>query len=350
MSGEKTELPSEKRLQDARKKGDFPRSQIALGTASLLGAVLGLVASVPWSASRFVRWTARMLADGAYSSPTAHLAEAGVMFGGAIAGPVLGALVVGTGVAAAQAGLAFHPETVRLDFAKLNPFPGLKRLFQLKQVVTTLKALILGGIVGGMLLGWFSSNRVMLLRVLETDPSAVLTQLMDSVSGFVFQLLAILGAASAADHLIEKQLFLKRMMMSRQEVKDEYKQSEGSPEHKAHRQALHRGLAQGGPARGVQKATAVVVNPTHVAVALRYDVAECDAPYLVAKGEDGDALALRREALRLKVPIVRDVPLARSLLSYDIGEAIPEELYRAAAAVLRTAMDNDPRQPDGRTT
>ena len=90
--------------------------------------------------------------------------------------------------------------------------------------------------------------------------------------------------------------------MTREEVKREYKESEGDPHHKAQRKALHRQLAQGGPARGVQKATAVVVNPTHIAVALRYDTEECEAPYLVAKGREADALALRREARTARNP------------------------------------------------
>jgi len=82
----------------------------------------------------------------------------------------------------------------------------------------------------------------------------------------------------------------------------------------------------------------VVVNPTHLAVALRYDERECDAPYLVAKGREEDALRIRQEARRLGIPILKDVPLARGLYAYDVGEAVPEELYQAAAAVLRAAF------------
>ena len=127
--------------------------------------------------------------------------------------------------------------------------------------------------------------------------------------------------------------------MTREEVKQEHKKSEGDPHHKAKRKALHRQLATGGPARGVQKATAVVVNPTHIAVALRYDQAECEAPYLVAKGREEDAFEIRREAKALGIPVVKDIPLARSLIHYDVGEEIPEELYRAAAAVLKVALE-----------
>jgi type III secretion protein U len=122
-------------------------------------------------------------------------------------------------------------------------------------------------------------------------------------------------------------------------VKNEHKESEGDPHHKHQRRALHRQLAAGGPARGVRAATAVVVNPTHIAVAHRYEPKECDAPYLVAKGRESDALALRRAAEQLGIPVVRDIPLARSLVQFDVGMEIPEELYQAAAAVLTAALD-----------
>ncbi|MBS1150521.1 MAG: flagellar biosynthesis protein FlhB, partial [Myxococcaceae bacterium] len=99
----------------------------------------------------------------------------------------------------------------------------------------------------------------------------------------------------------------------------------------------------GGAARGVHKATAVVVNPTHIAVALRYDEAECDAPYIVAKGQEADALNLKRAAKDLGIPVVRNIPLARSLVQFDVGEEVPEELYQAAAALLKVALEKKDR-------
>jgi type III secretion protein U len=129
-------------------------------------------------------------------------------------------------------------------------------------------------------------------------------------------------------------------MMTREEVKQEHKDSEGDPRHKAERKALHRQILAGGRARGVQKASAVVINPTHIAVALRYDEEECDAPYLVAKGRDREAQAIRNQAQRLGIPVVQDIPLARSLVQFDVGEEIPEELYQAAAAVLKVAFES----------
>jgi type III secretion protein U len=150
----------------------------------------------------------------------------------------------------------------------------------------------------------------------------------------------VLVVLGVGDYALSRRRHVKELMMTREEVKREHKESEGDPHHKSQRKALQRQLAAGGAARGVQKASVVVVNPTHIAVALRYATEECEAPYLVAKGREADALSLRREAERLGIPVVRDVPLARGLIHYDVGEEIPEELYQAAAAVLRVAQES----------
>ncbi|MET0402154.1 MAG: EscU/YscU/HrcU family type III secretion system export apparatus switch protein, partial [Cystobacter sp.] len=159
------------------------------------------------------------------------------------------------------------------------------------------------------------------------------------LESLLFLLAWVLVALGVGDYALARRRHVRELMMTREEVKREHKESEGDPRHKSHRRALQRQVAAGGPARGVGKASVVVVNPTHIAVALRYAPEECEAPYLVGKGREADALALRREAERLGVPVIRDVPLARGLVHYDVGEEIPEELYQAAAAVLRVSAE-----------
>jgi type III secretion system FlhB-like substrate exporter len=157
---------------------------------------------------------------------------------------------------------------------------------------------------------------------------------MEWAKGVALRAGAAVGLLAALDFGLARWRHGRELMMTREEVRNEHKESEGDPHHKHQRRAIHRQLAAGGPARGVRSATAVVVNPTHIAVALRYQPEECDAPYLVAKGREADALALRREAERLGVPIVRDVPLARSLVRFDVGMEIPEELYQAENGIV----------------
>jgi|CXWL01.1.fsa_nt_gi type III secretion protein U len=157
-------------------------------------------------------------------------------------------------------------------------------------------------------------------------------------------LLMLVTVLGVTDYALELRRHHRELMMSRDEVKREYRNHEGDPRLKARRQARHRQLLAGGPQQGARAAKVVVVNPTHIAVALRYDDDECDAPYLVAKGRDEHAAAIRAEATAVGIPIVRDVPLARSLIQFELGEEIPEELYQAAAAVLKVAAENTPLQ------
>jgi type III secretion protein U len=151
--------------------------------------------------------------------------------------------------------------------------------------------------------------------------------------------LLVAAALGGLDLLLARRRHRRALRMSREEVRREHREQEGDPRHRAHRRAAHRRLVLAGRARGVKSASVVVVNPTHVAVGLRWASEECDAPYLVARGREEEAAALRAEALALGIPIVRDVALARGLVQYDVGEEIPEELYRAAAVVLERALD-----------
>jgi len=192
------------------------------------------------------------------------------------------------------------------------------------------------------LLGWsaWSSEAAALLTSARLPGGVGLPWLLERMTPWLIRALALLAAMGAGDFALARWRHRQRLLMTREEAVREQRASEGDPRQRGERRQVHRQLASGGGARGVAQATAVVVNPTHLAVALRFAPDECQAPYLVAKARDGDALALREEAARRGIPVVRDVPLARSLIHYDVGEEVPEELYRAAAAVLRVALEN----------
>jgi flagellar biosynthetic protein FlhB len=147
--------------------------------------------------------------------------------------------------------------------------------------------------------------------------------------GIAFLLLGI------GDRFLQKFLHLKEMKMTKQEIREEYKETEGNPLIKSARRRIHLEILQQAMMAAVKKADVVVVNPTHVAVALKYDRAQMDAPTVVAKGAELMAAQIREIAEESKVPIIRDVPLARSLYDLEIDALIPEELYEAVAEVLR---------------
>jgi type III secretion protein U len=341
MSG-KTEKPSPKRLREARRKGQLPRSRLLSSSAVTLGGLLGFTAFAPAGFERLKEWATRLLLE-----PEATGAwEQGLWMLARLSGPALGgALAASLVVSVATAGLALNLEHLKPKLERISPAAGLKRIFSVRSLVEAAKALLVVAVVAVVVWKEVEDVGPDALRAAWLEGAAGLVHLMGRLAPLALRLAWVLLLLGVADYALARSRHLRELMMTREEVKREYKESEGDPQHKAQRKALHRQLTQGGPARGVQKATAMIVNPTHIAVALRYERQECEAPYLVAKGREADAVALRREARRLGIPVVRDLPLARSLIHYDVGEQIPEELYQAAAVVLRVALES--RDTDG---
>jgi len=334
---EKTEKPSAKRLRDARRKGQIPRSRLLSSSAVTLGGLLGFTAFAPEGFERLREWTAQLLLE----QRSFNAWEEGLWLLARLSAPAMGgALVASLGVSVAMVGFELNLEHLSPKLERINPAAGLKRLFSVRSLVELAKALVVMGVVTTLVWSEVEKAGPDGLRAVWLDGAVGLSQLVGRLALLATRIAWMLLVLGMGDYALARRRHIQDLMMTREEVKREYKESEGDPHHKAQRKALHRQFAQGGQARGVQKATTVVVNPTHIAVALRYDSKECEAPYLVAKGREEDALALRSEAQRLGVPVVRDVPLARSLIDYDVGEQIPEELYQTAAVVLRVAMES----------
>ncbi|NRD56623.1 EscU/YscU/HrcU family type III secretion system export apparatus switch protein [Corallococcus exiguus] len=343
MSGEKTEQPTAKRMREARRKGQLPRSRMVTSSATTLGGLLGFIAFAPDGFDRLRDWTARLMLE----QTAAGAWEEGAWVAARLCGPALGgALAASLAVSVATVGFELDARHVAPKLERINPAAGLKRLFSVKPLIELGKALLVAALLG--LIVWNEVEAVGpdALRAAWLDGTRGMEFLLGRLAALVTRLAWVVLGCGVVDYALARRSYRRELMMTREEVKREHKESEGDPRHKGQRRALHRQLAQGGPARGVQKATAVIVNPTHIAVALRYDADECDAPYLVAKGREQDALALKEEARRQGIAVLRDVPLARSLIHFDVGESIPEELYQAAAVVLRTAMEL--REPDDR--
>jgi FlhB-like protein len=154
------------------------------------------------------------------------------------------------------------------------------------------------------------------------------------MAGILYKVAGVFLVLGAADYMIQKKLYMKGMMMSKEEVKQEYKEQEGDPQVKHMRKHLFEQLMQESVAHNVPRATAVVANPTHVAVALQYDEATMQAPRVMAKGQDSMALRIIDIAKQHQVPVIRNIGLAHTLFDLEIGHEIPEDLYEAVAEVL----------------
>lgn len=235
-----------------------------------------------------------------------------------------------------QVGSIFASEAVKPKFSKLNPAEGFKNKFlKLRPYVELAKTIIKMGVtafVAGYVL-WGAKGDIILLSAKPIEVGILFA------FGLILEIGFKIGVAflllGALDFFLQNFLHKRDLKMTKHEVKEEYKETEGNPLIKSQRRALHRELLEQGMAAAVRTADVVVANPTHIAVAIKYDKANQDAPKVVAKGADLMAAQIRELAKEASVPITRDVPLARTLYELDVDDEIPEELYEAVAIILR---------------
>ena len=344
-SQEKTEAPTPDRLRKAREQGQIARSQ-DLTTGLLMAAAIGLLgAQAPGAVARLESAT-RAAFEAALSFDAAGGATEGELLGAAAEVVKSGVLVIapillGLALAAlaftfAQVGAVVTAEPLVPKLERMNPIQGLQRMFfSLNTWVELLKSTLKLAIVGGIAWSVLDGNLGLLLTSLRLPPmkgaaiaGGVVVQLATWIVGGVL-------ALGVLDLFYQRWKHEKDLRMTKEEIKEEYKGQEGDPQHKAKRRRAHREILERGVVQQVAKAHMVVTNPTHYACALRYDPEEEGAPRLLVKGQDHLAHWIVQMAKELKIPVVRDVGLARALWELEEDEEVPEELYDAAAELMR---------------
>jgi flagellar biosynthetic protein FlhB len=332
--------PTKKKLDDARRRGEVAHFRDLACLASLAAGWMAVLWLVPGWARRFLTFTGGLLgAAGTVStgvSPMAWIGAAGTMFLSAaltVAVPVL-CLTVLAGVL--TTGLVFSLKPVSAQLDRLNPLAGLRRMGSPERWFRLLlDCLRLGALA--------AAGAMLVTKVCKAAPAFAGTTTAFAAALAVRELLwdvfkytmAALAPITALDALFTWHAHRRRMMMTREELKKEIRESEGDPSIKGRRQRLHREISQQRMLEEIRRATVVVVNPDHIAVALQWEETAMDAPTVVASGRDHVARQIIGEARRCGVPVVRDVKLARSLADLEPGEEIPEDLYEAVAGLIR---------------
>jgi type III secretion protein U len=336
---DKTEEATPRRLRKAREEGDSGASAYA---AQALGFVVA-VALVP-AAVRALAVRASDDLEAAIAQAAAGAASQAVRLDGLALGTTVVSLafpvLVAAGIAGAvaqlvQTGGVVASKRLAPKLERLNPIAGLRGMFSTTRLFAVARALFAGVVVAWLAWRGLADHVVDLAR-LGGRPGWTST-LVAEVAGALAWRAALVGLAlGVLDVVVTRGAWLRRLRMSKDEVRREHKDAEGDPQQKAARErAYHELLAQATIAN-VRTASVVVVNPTHLACALRYDEKEGDeAPVVVASGDGELAQRIVRAAEEWGVPVVRDVPLARALVELQVGEVIPEALYEAVAEVLR---------------
>lgn len=335
MSEEKSEKATHKKNKQNRKEGKVPRTQelgawsaialLALGLPKLLGHEItelqGLMtASLSMGANADIEKAIAMLGEGLW-----HVLITLLLLG-------TGVLLVGVAGAVAQGGFFIASDSVKPKLSKINPIQGFKRMFGARAWWEAAKMLIRSAVV--VVLVWMTIKAAMPMVGSMVPMQVMLDQTAASALSMIRNVAIVGVVLGGADYIVQRRMVGKQARMTKEEVKQEHKNSEGDPMLKGAIRSRQLAASRNRMMADVPTADLVLVNPTHVAVALRYDP-ERGAPRVVARGAGVIATAIREKAGEAQVPLVRDVPLARALYtSTTVGQEIPTELFAAVAQVL----------------
>ncbi|MBI9017115.1 MAG: flagellar biosynthesis protein FlhB [Phycisphaerae bacterium] len=340
QSGEKTEAPTPKRIQEAREKGQVAKSA---DLCAAVGLIAGLLILNFYGKSMMVSMmdllteylsvdkmpaTGQLVLDQAWRQAAMHFA--------AILAPMLLILfVIAIVVNLFQVGFMFVSKPLTPSFEKISPLAGFKRMFSARSAVKLMMSLLKVTIIATV--AYFTIKSLM--PEIMTISSLGFMQVLSVGGGMVFmlgmRLALVLLVLAIIDYSYQKYQMIQDLKMTKQEIKEEMKRMEGDPMMKQRRRQIARQLAMQRMSQAVPQADVIVTNPTHFAIALKYDPNEMDAPKVVAKGADYMAKRIREIAMENNVPIMERKPLARALYkSCEVGDSVPPELYKAVAEVL----------------
>ncbi len=339
-ASERTEKPTSEHLKKARNKGQIPESK-EVSSAVMMGA---LFVAMVLMGGRFFGWMTEQVIEGLSLSP------AGPMNGGDFAhllqvrgkecllllGPFL-ATVAGASMfsSVVVGGLVFSPKAIRLNWGNISPINGMKRLLSLRSVVQLLISIVKLAVILAITWSYMGDHFDELFLLQWTTPQAILYGIGRLLFGLVARIVVALVFIALADLLYQRWNYTKQLRMTRQEVKEERKQQETSPETKGRIRALQIAAMRKRMLQDVPTADVVITNPTHYAVALRYDAENMNAPQIVAKGADFLCEKIKEIANEHGVQIVEKPELARALYAtVEVGQAIPDTLFVAVAEVL----------------
>jgi len=341
---QKTEDATPKKLQEAQEKGEVVKSQEVkhwfilfsatiiimvsakssmVGIREILGNVLGSSYSVPMDGNSLLDYAAEIFGR-VFDYMTFPVI---VLMVGALAGAMV------------QHKPMLTVEKIIPKLSKISPLAGLKRLFSMQNFVEITKSIIKITIVGSMVLYLVWPERDRLEQMMTRDPNEVVEVIYIMVLRILGGVVAIMAIIAGLDFMFQKFQHLKKMRMTKQEVKDEMKQTDGDPHIKARLRQIRQERARTRMMAAVPEADVVVTNPTHYAVALKYDQGKMEVPMVVAKGVDHIALKIREVAQENKIPVLENPPLARALFAtVEVDEEIQEDHYKAVAEVVGYIM------------
>jgi len=337
---QKTEDPTPKKLEEARKQGNIPLSREVNNWLVLLAGTLVVAAMTPFMFRQLFD-VLKFYIEKSYAVPGTPggmkiaLGDGMMEIMFILAMPFLVFVLAAFLGPFSQVGVLFAPKSIKPSLSKISPIKGFKRLFSMRSLMEFAKGIAkiaLVAVVGVIILYPFYGA---LERTIDIPVAALLDQMRILVVRLMIGVLIVMGIVAVIDLVYQRNEHNKKMRMTKQEVKDEYKQTEGDPLIKGKLRQLRAEKARQRMMQAVPQADVVITNPTHYSIALKYDTATMDAPLCIAKGIDEVAMRIREVAKEHDIVLYENVPLARALYdSVDIDESIPPEHFKAVAEVI----------------
>lgn len=338
-SEEKTEEATPKKKRDARKKGQIPKSKevplaVTLAASTLVISVLG--AYVGNNLMKLITYFLSLIGHNSldYGSAMSYTKAGMLRFGMVVLPTVLPIMILGVVGNVIQTGPLLTDEPLKPKFDKLNPINGFKRIFSMRTVMDALKDIAVVTVVGSVGYSYLKGNYYKIFNIGNLRMGDILPAFKDMVVGIFFKVTLVMVIIAIIDYAYQRYMFNKDLRMTKQEIKEEFKQDEGDPQIKSRIRQKQREMANRRMMQAVPSATVVVTNPTHIAVALKYDEGD-EAPMVVAKGSDYVAIKIKEIAKENNVPIIENKPLARLIFNeVELDKAIPMNMYQAVAEIL----------------
>lgn len=343
--GEKTEEPTAKKLSDARKEGQVARSQELVMAASLMALFLILKIFVGWIGKRLISLFQKIYS--VFGVFTGDEENGTVIMMALLRDIILDTIIILLPIFASAILTAFVINVFQVKWQislkplqpklnKFDPISGFKKLFSADKIFELLKSIVKIFIIGFLAYSTLKDRMNDIFHLIDMELGNAIVEIGDLVLSLGIKISAFYMVIGLADYIYQRMKFKKEMMMTKQEIKDEFKQTEGDPQVKGRIRQKMREAARRRMMQKLPEADVVITNPTHFACALKYDKTQNDAPVLIAKGADYLAEKIKEVARENFVPIVENKPLARMLYyNVELEQEIPEELYQMAAEVLR---------------
>lgn len=339
---EKTEKPTPKKLRDAREKGQVVKSNDVNAAIILLGMFGALKLFGSYILDMLMKIISNNISNSVVQQEIMTIQdsnlfffESSLSFFKAIAPILLFSVILAVMTNYFQVGFLLTTKTLKPNFGKINPISGMKRMFSMQAMFDMVKAAVKAIVIGMIAYVEFKKSFAIFPTLMRQNIGQSAGNILQVMQGILLKAGIALIIIAAADYFFTWWQHRKNLMMTKQEVKEEFKQLEGDPQIKAKIRQRQQQIGMARMMSDVVKATVVITNPTHFAVALKYEQDQDSAPIVVAKGQDYVALKIKEKAKEHRIEIVEDKPLARALYAAaEVGDAIPQEFFVAVAQVL----------------